>query len=405
MTSHVHTDPEQNSVAQAGSPPDPIVALVRCPSYKESADAVARLFEMLELGDLFSGRDALLKVNLMKGGPGEEATNTHPEVASALAHQIARAGGSSWVGDSSGVPGFTDECFDAAGYGGEHFPRRTNFDTGPFVPLDFGGRLLAEAPVHTSVNEARCRVSVAKLKTHTLTLFSGSLKNQFGVLPGSVKPALHRDLCRTPSSLAQVIVDLNRGLPFHLGVMDGVIGREGGGTTTGQPRSAGFLAASRDLVALDAVSCHLIGISPSEVETLRMAEEQGLGTSSLRHICLMGDPPDQLYTEFARPGFEWKRFGPLARLAYGLRASAISPVVDAAKCEGCEECVKVCPADAIDFSGVAAINQRKCIRCYACHHRCPADAIGLKCRKMLQPAFRNRARCLDLSKLGVKRKT
>jgi len=361
---------------------------------------VGRLLEMLDLGALFRDREALLKINLMKGGPGEEATNTHPAVTAALQDRISAAGGRPCVGDSSGVPGFTDECFDAAGYDVGRFPRRLNFDAGPFVRHDFHGRRLREAPVPKAVAEAPVRVSVAKLKTHTLTLFSGALKNQLGVLPGAIKPALHADVCRTPSALAQVIVDLNRGLPLQLGVMDAVIGREGGGTTTGRPRPARFMAASRDLVALDAITCHLVGIGPYEVETLKLAEEQGLGCSSLRHICVMGDELDELHTEFARPGFEWKRFAILARVAYGLRASCISPAVVPERCEPCGDCAAVCPADAVTVKDHARIDARKCVNCYACHHRCPKNAIMLRCRTWMKPIFRRRAAGLDLSKLG-----
>jgi len=361
---------------------------------------MGRLLEMLDLGEFFRDREVLLKINLMKGGPGEEATNTHPAVTAALQDHISAKGSRPRVGDSSGIPGFTDECFDAAGYDTGRFPERQNFDAGPFVRHDFHGWLLREAPVPNVVAEAPVRVSVAKLKTHTLTLFSGVLKNQMGVLPGAVKPALHADVCRTPSALAQVIVDLNRGLPFQLGVMDAVIGREGGGTTTGRPRPARFLAASRDLVALDAVACHLVGIEPHEVETLRLAEEQGLGCASLRHICVMGDELDELHTEFERPGFEWKRFPAVARAAYRLRANCVFPSVIPDRCEPCAECAAACPTDAVMVKDHALIDARKCVNCYACHHRCPKNAIVLRCRRWMRPIFRRRAAGLDLSKLG-----
>lgn len=379
--------------------PDPIVALVRCDSYEATPEAVGRLFEMLELDELFRNQRALLKVNLMKGAAESEAVNTHPAVTEAVSAEIARAGGSSWVGDSSGVLGFTDECFDAAGYHAERFPERVNFDAGPFAWHDFGGRLLREAPVAESILAATVRVSMAKLKTHTLTLFTGALKNGFGILPGSVKPSLHRDICPTPASLAQVVVDINRGVPFQLGIMDGVIGREGGGTNTGQARPAHFLAASRDLVALDAVSCYLISIDPGKIKTLKLAERQGLGTANLSDICLVGDDIDDIRCEFVRPSFDWKRLSPFAKLAYGLRASSIFPEIDAEKCEACRECENVCPADAITVNGRAIIDRKKCINCYACHYHCPSSAVNLRCRPILKSVFRKRASGLDLSKL------
>lgn len=53
-------------------------------------------------------------------------------------------------------------------------------------------------------------------------------------------------------------------------------------------------------------------------------------------------------------------------------------VVEQDKCNGCGECVKICPEYAIDTSwGVAVINERQCTECGACVDNCPEKALAI----------------------------
>ncbi len=51
--------------------------------------------------------------------------------------------------------------------------------------------------------------------------------------------------------------------------------------------------------------------------------------------------------------------------------------VDTTSCNGCGECLQVCPSDAIDFdtNGKAVIDQTKCTQCGNCLNVCPNEAI------------------------------
>ena len=51
---------------------------------------------------------------------------------------------------------------------------------------------------------------------------------------------------------------------------------------------------------------------------------------------------------------------------------------DPETCSGCEECVRICPVDAVTMvDGVAQVDLDWCIGCGVCQPRCPADAIHL----------------------------
>lgn len=56
----------------------------------------------------------------------------------------------------------------------------------------------------------------------------------------------------------------------------------------------------------------------------------------------------------------------------------MSVVVDKDKCDGCGECVDVCPVDAIELqSQKAVIDNDECIDCGICVETCPNQAISL----------------------------
>ena len=54
------------------------------------------------------------------------------------------------------------------------------------------------------------------------------------------------------------------------------------------------------------------------------------------------------------------------------------PVIDEKKCNGCEECVEICPPQAIEMNGeVAKILNDLCEECGECVPVCPEEAISL----------------------------
>ncbi len=59
---------------------------------------------------------------------------------------------------------------------------------------------------------------------------------------------------------------------------------------------------------------------------------------------------------------------------------AFIPTVDAVKCEGCEECVDVCPVEVfemIDDKSVP-VNADECLGCESCVEVCEPDAITVE---------------------------
>jgi uncharacterized protein (DUF362 family) len=113
-------------------------------------------------------------------------------------------------------------------------------------------------------------VSMPKLKTHHWAGVTLSLKNMFGVVPGSVygwpKNALHW------AGIVGSILDINSSLPLpRFAIVDGIVGMEGNGPLQGQEKKSGVLIFGDDLVAVDATAARLMKIEPRKVKYLDLA--------------------------------------------------------------------------------------------------------------------------------------
>ena len=59
---------------------------------------------------------------------------------------------------------------------------------------------------------------------------------------------------------------------------------------------------------------------------------------------------------------------------------SFNPIVDAAKCEGCEECVDVCPVEVFEMvdGKSSPVNAEECLGCESCVEVCEPNAIVIE---------------------------
>jgi hypothetical protein len=121
------------------------------------------------------------------------------------------------------------------------------------------------------------------LRTHSSVVFTNAMKNLVGLLPGFTTRIVHM------AGVEESIVDLNLLRPQHLVVCDATTVIEGNYPMAGRTRTVGVVAASRNPVALDAVTAAMAGIDPRELAYLRDAERRGLGPAALGSIEIRGE--------------------------------------------------------------------------------------------------------------------
>lgn len=124
-------------------------------------------------------------------------------------------------------------------------------------------------------------INIPKIKTHKYARLTCSLKNMFGVIPNPRRVIFH-------SHLNEAIVDINQAFgPKTIVLVDGIISMEGNGPVYGTPVKTNVILSSTDSVALDYFVARMIGLNPSDIRYITLAEKVGLGSTD--HIEVIGD--------------------------------------------------------------------------------------------------------------------
>jgi len=125
-------------------------------------------------------------------------------------------------------------------------------------------------------------ISLSKLKTHSLTKFTASLKNQFGCIPIKNKSKYHKNI-------DDVIADVNLAIKPDLCIVDGIISMCGGVAIYGTPVQSNIIIVGKDPVSVDAVCAKLFGYNPRRIGCIKKSIEIGVGTDK---YSLVGDVND-----------------------------------------------------------------------------------------------------------------
>ncbi len=260
------------------------------------------------------------------------------------------------------------------------------------------GKKLKEFYIAKPILDADVVVSVPKFKVHGTMLLTGAIKNLLGTIPGIHKVDFHKAAPK-PDEFGDVLSDILSVAKPNLAVMDAIVGMEGNGPTFGNPRKVGFVIASPDCVAMDAVVAEMMGIEPLRVYATKHAVRKGLGIGDLDNIEVAGVPlseakiPDwKLDFTSNRVVLRIPRF--LLKL-YGWGFKAY-PLLTQRKCKSCRTCIENCPTGARYFESYKnnppnspfskggekgdypKVDFKKCIRCLQCFEVCPNRAVHLK---------------------------
>ncbi|CAG0938392.1 Oxalate oxidoreductase subunit delta [Candidatus Brocadiaceae bacterium] len=367
------------------------VSLVRCQNY-DNSNIEAAVKKALELiGGIESyvkpGDRVLLKINLLTGDVPEKAVTTHPAIVRAMIHQVKAAGGIPQVGDCSGYEGASNpkRYFAACRSSGimqvceEEEVELLHLSAESVDAKNASGRIFKSFILSKQVLHADVLISLPKLKTHGLTLFTGGVKNNFGCITGLNKAKIHLR-AQDPETFSQMLVDLLGIVRPDLTVMDAVVGMEGNGPSNGSPKKVNAILASKDSVALDAVACKMVGIEPFMVPSTRLAHEQGIGIGDISHIDVLGeDLKDMRIENFKLPSGTASFFRARGLMRFLRSMLLAKPSLVRENCKKCWICIEHCPSGALSKKrDYPSFNHKKCIRCYCCQELCPSNAIELK---------------------------
>ena len=274
------------------------VAILSALQYSESlVDSLMQAIRLFKL-DL-RGKSVLLKPNLVEYTSGVEV-NTNSVLVGAAAEAFLRLGANSVVvAEGPGHQRDTNLVLLESGLDAQLRSQRIHF-------VDLNRDELVKVPTRANftgldylwlprtVLKSDLIVSMPKIKTHHWAGVTLSMKNMFGIVPGTKygwpKNVLHW------KGIHRSILDICATVPIHVVIADGVIAMEGNGPLHGTHRHLGKIVLADDPVAADFVCARLMGLNPSLIWHLDRAS-RFLGNGPGR-IDLIAERQPQQITPF-----------------------------------------------------------------------------------------------------------
>ncbi len=330
----------------------------------------------------------LLKPNLLGRFPPERAVTTHPLVMDAVARLLHEKGKTIWIGDSSGGTVSSEYVYAGTGVkdvAEKYGAKAISFEKSGAVKkkVTFPDGASHELIFSKAWFDADGVINLSKLKTHSLMRYTGAVKNLYGVIPGLKKVDFHREFPKPPqfgSLLTEIYGALREKILFN--VMDGILGMEGTGPSSGKPRHFNAMLASENAPSLDKVALEAMGFKLSQIGYVNNAlKRDGIDPASIR-----------VFPEGARLDFGKVEILPvlwrsmfLGSLPGDVR-KILRKIIDyypayKSNCKLCRICIDSCPVKAITLpegASVPVIDRSKCIKCLCCHEFCPHDAMEIK---------------------------
>lgn len=251
-----------------------------------------------ELGIEVKGRKVVIKPNLIANRP--YPVTTPPETVGALLDYF-REGNELIVAEGSGF-GDTREIFRDQGYGElveRYGARLVDLNRDEFEVLELPKvKVLKRFELPLTLKGAYL-ISAAVLKRHSITRVTLSVKNMLGATIGRDKGRFHR------LGIDESIVDICLYRKPDLAVIDGRLGLSS--ELGGEAKKFGVMIFSEDPVAADAVGAKILGVEPSSVRHLKLAQEAGLGVCDLKRIEVRELKAAEALNERAGPRWKSRR--------------------------------------------------------------------------------------------------
>jgi uncharacterized protein (DUF362 family)/ferredoxin len=353
-------------------------------SYDSCAEAVARAFTTFPLE--IKGKNVIVKVNAIRTcDPDTSAIVTHPALLRAVIDKLETLKPKRIiVGDSVGTESYGNSrhIFDTTGLAEAAGPYYRNLSHN-LQMVDIEKPFKRKVAVLKDILDSDVYISLPKMKTHGMTMLSGAVKNNYGLLAGAQKSWYHY-YSEKPELFAEILIEMYRLRPPDLVIMDGILAMEGYGPCSPEVHRVNKVLASTDAVALDAVMAHMMGFGTDEVPYLRIARELGIGQTDLNAIDVEGDfspiegfnrpivTPESTYCYLSGVGG-----GKTSRAFFADRVS-YRPVFSDEKCPpGCTACVDACPVEALKPGIPPELLSEECMLCSACMEACTHGAVRL----------------------------
>jgi uncharacterized protein (DUF362 family) len=153
------------------------------------------------------------------------------------------------------------------------------------IPIRSEFRVLRDFRLPTTLLKAEALVNISVMKASQLTGVALSLKNIFDLIPGGSS--------KYQSKVEDAICDILMFKKPDLNMIDGMTAIEGN-----RPKKMNLILASEDPVALDTVSCKVMGINPAMIEHIVKPGFYNLGETLMQKIEVVGERIEHVRERF-----------------------------------------------------------------------------------------------------------
>nr|MDO8088007.1 DUF362 domain-containing protein [Candidatus Sigynarchaeum springense] len=374
-----------------------LVAIVKVEDYTPAAvkEGLQRLLDLLDpsfMKQSLDGKTVFLKVNSL--APKALAC-TSPVVVEELGKILQGKGCKDvLLGDSNFNKVVTSVTLRTVGFNAvaERLgnPAMNFFEHG-WVPVSHVSFLVDKiTSIPEPVAKADIVINLPRMKTHAGFVFTGAIKNLFGL--NAHKNRMHV-IHKNKIEFQQLLGDINQALLVSapgtetkpvLHVMDGIVGMDGKGPAGGSARAFKVLIGSFSPVAVDTLAYTLMGGDPADLEAIQSLGKRNGWPATIDQLRVVGDDWKTLVQKASLPPLSVFRSGAQGEASAGgfmMWATQVVIRVNQRKCKKCLTCVRHCPVQALAKQGnKIVLDDAKCISCFCCGECCPNDALVSRIR-------------------------
>ncbi len=370
------------------------VIIKQCTDYDFEAVHKAIQESITELGGINNfvafGDKVLIKPNILFGKSPESCVNTHPIIVEAVVKLLKEAGCIIRIGDS---PGFGKTIPQAKKVGYDVIAEKYNVDIVEFdeakTVYNTNGKIFKKFEIAENALWADKIINLPKLKTHAMMNMTLSVKNMFGLIPGTRKAFWHLKAGYDYNYFAKMFIELFYFKKPVLNILDGIIGMEGNGPANGEPKPIGVIITGDDGLAVDRIACEIVNVNNEKVYIFKASEELGYNSWYLENIeydkKLLDDIRISDFKKVEATSIPTTLFSKLPKFMTNFLKKLVSsrPKINHNLCKRCGICIKHCPPAVMAMvknknKEFVKINYDGCIRCFCCQELCPYSAITVK---------------------------
>lgn len=374
---------QNTSMIQDGKIMNTVCAIQTRGQYSE--DEIRRCYHELisnynYLRDIIcKGDRVLIKPNIV--APSIKAT-TDLILLSCVIDTILEIGATPIVAESSGFEFSTAETFRILKLDvicQKKGVRLVNLDEEEFIEVESGNLFVPQYVLPKLIFEVDKIINIPRLKGHSLTKVTFSIKNLFGLLHRSTRRKIHA------TNLEMGIRYLKYLIPVNFVLVDGLWNLSNAVYSNADYR--GILLCGDDMTSVDICCCKIYGVDYRKIPHIYNKDEDVEYACKELSAIQEFKRVERDEAWYQKQNIKYKTMYKIdlfvsklfkrTIIPYVHYYGGIRPYIDKKKCKACGKCEKVCPVQAIQNKRIS-IERCVNVRCMKCYEACPNKAVVMK---------------------------